>query len=68
MELGITVSPSFWEGFATTLGNWKQHRLGLLKHHKKHHRGFIARRFHQMKKYMWKSYKYIEDELYSEFS
>jgi len=42
---------------------WKTYRLLNMKHHNKHHkRSFMARKFHQMKKFMKKSYKYVEEE------
>lgn len=55
MELGISLSPSVWQHFANALGKWKQYRLRMMKKsHKKHHRGYIARKFHHLKKYMWR--------------
>jgi len=69
MEAGITVSPTFWEQFGAAMYQWKMYRLGNVgvTHHHKHHRGFIARKFHAMKRFMHKSYKYVEEEFYGEF-
>lgn len=71
LEAGISLSPAFWEQFSNAMYTWKMYRLGNVlhqhKHHKNHKRSFIARKFHQMKKFMKKSYKYIEEETIGQF-
>lgn len=63
MSAGITLSQAFWAQFGEAMYKWKTYRLLNMKHHNKHHkRSFMARKFHQMKKFMKKSYKYVEEE------
>lgn len=51
LEAGITLSAGLWEQFGNAMHMWKMYKIGKVAktHHK---RGFVARKFHQMKKFM----------------
>jgi len=66
LEAGISLSPALWEQFGNAMHMWKMYRLGKVVNKKHHKRGFIARKFHQMKKFMKRSYKYVEEEFYAD--
>lgn len=67
MELGLSLTPTTWEQVADLLGRWKQYRLQKLakKAPKKTHKGYIANKLHQFKKYFWNQLKDIKNELKS---
>jgi hypothetical protein len=62
VEAGITLSQSVWAQIADAMYKFKMYKLSLVHKTHKKHRGFIARKFHSMKKWFKKSYKYMENE------